>query len=333
MPITLRPLTAGHRPKIDGALTVAGQYTIWRDLEICYIGWMTRETEITGSAPGDLPLSKTLNITGTNIKLINCVIHDLSGPGAGAAAVDLEMYGCLIYNNGWNAPDRGHGHGAYLQNLTGTKRFRNCVFAQGYSEWGVHAYTESGSIQGFEFEDVIHFPPRFLVGGYTPVDRLTLRRCHLRGGLQIGYQESETNGSATLENVTAVDALTTSGDWGTGNERITQSGNRFSASGLNETHVIANEYDDDRATVVIYNAALADTVDVDLSALPLTVGREYVLRNAQNYFGDTPISFTYTGLAVAVSMTGWTVAVPIGASEPLVASSFPAFGCFLLEAA
>jgi len=330
--IAVRPLSA-NRPRLNGSLTVNGAFTEWRDLEICYTGWTTRQSDEAGAAPSDIPLSRALAVNGEGVRFVNCVIHDLAVVGCWTPAVDAEFYGCLIYNIGWQGTDTGHGHAMYTQNATGTKRFRNCVFGKGYSLWGVHAYTESGSIQGFEFEDCVHYPARFLVGGGQPVDRLTIRRSHLLGALQLGYLPETIHGSATLESVTAAGALDTPGDWGTGDERITQADCRFSASGLNEVYVTANEYDDDRAKIVIYNAALANTVDVDFSALPLTIGREYVLRNAQDYFAAGAQTFTYTGAAVAVGVASGSVAVPIGSDAPLTASTLPAWGCFILERA
>jgi hypothetical protein len=202
------------------------------------------------------------------------------------------------------------------------------VFAQGYSYYGVHAYTQGGFLTGFLFEDVVNYPPRFLVGGYTPVDDLTIRRAYLYGMLNLGFSAIE-NGSAALENVTAAGALGIAGSWGVGNARITQSGCRYNVTGLNEVHITANEYDDDRAQIVIYNAAQVASIDLDLSALPLTVGREYVLRNAQKY--DEGYAFTFTGGTVTLPLIGWGVAVPVGADGILTGNTLPAFGVFVLE--
>jgi hypothetical protein len=33
---------------------------------------------------------------------------------------DNEVYGCLIYYNGYDATDRGHGHGIYSANAPPT---------------------------------------------------------------------------------------------------------------------------------------------------------------------------------------------------------------------
>jgi hypothetical protein len=319
----------GARVVIDGSLTVDGDYVQFRNVEVTYSAWLARATTEAGSSPSDIPHTKALTLNGVGCKFINGAIHNTGGTGWWTPSVDSELYGSVMYNNGWQGPDRGHGHGVYMQNDTGTKRLRACVFAQGYSPYGIHAYTQSGSIQGFEIEDIAHYPNALLVGGLEPVDRLTIRRAHLLGTLQLGYGESEVNGEATLEDVTATGELLTIGDWGFGYENITQSGNRFEAAGLDEIHIIPNVYDDDRAIVIVYNAAQELVITLDLSVLPLTVGREYVLRNWQKY--DEGYAFIYTGAEIAIPMQGWGVAVPVGASEPLADSSFPSFGAFLLE--
>jgi hypothetical protein len=100
--------------------------------------------------------------------------------------VDGEVYGCIIYHNGWQGEgkDRGRGHGIYTQNETGTKRlFDNIIFDQ-YG-WGIHAYTQGGSIKGFHIEGNIIFnngsPTRqnaryenILVGGFKPAERVAI---------------------------------------------------------------------------------------------------------------------------------------------------------------
>ena len=66
---------------------------------------------------------------GTGTKIINLVIHDTGqGIGAWKQGYNNEYYGNIIYNNGWDAPDRLHGHGAYTQNNTGFKIFEDNIF-------------------------------------------------------------------------------------------------------------------------------------------------------------------------------------------------------------
>lgn len=95
--------------------------------------------------------------------------------------------------------------------------------------------------------------------------------------------------------------------------------------------VISNEFDDDKGIIVIGNFSGSSSVTVDLSSLPLTIGRDYKLLNGQN--PSESYAFTYTGAAITVPMTGWTVSEPLGLEDdsmPEVASIFPVHGAFYL---
>lgn len=50
-------------------------------------------------------------------KLINCVVHDLGNAiFVSYQSTNAEVYGCVMYNNGYQLSDRGHGHNLYVQN-------------------------------------------------------------------------------------------------------------------------------------------------------------------------------------------------------------------------
>ncbi len=183
-PITVRAYP-GERVTLDCAdraqalpmITINGSNTRFRDFEIT-----CSDPDRTKTRPAGVGLF------GPNTKLINLVIHDAGvGVGAWTPAIDAEIYGCLIYHNGWqlDQKDRGHGHGIYAQNDAGTKRgVDNIVFDQ-YG-FGIHAYTENGSIKGFHFDGNTVFGsgalaipagtyyPNILVGGFKPSERVTL---------------------------------------------------------------------------------------------------------------------------------------------------------------
>lgn len=83
---------------------------------------------------------------GVNLKLINCVIHDCAqGIGWWSEIVGAEIYGCIIYNNGWDALDRKHGHGLYTQNESQVfthgqwKYYNNNMFIDNWV-YGIHAF-------------------------------------------------------------------------------------------------------------------------------------------------------------------------------------------------
>jgi hypothetical protein len=132
----------GERAIIDGQIIVNGGYT-W------FWGF-----EILNSDLGDPEIIGMNVLSAPGIKLINLISHDHSGVGiaAWAPAMDTEVYGCLVYNNGrmGSAPGR-HGHGFYSQNASGTKRFIDNIVFNNYA-WNVHFYTEAGTLNNFYLE-------------------------------------------------------------------------------------------------------------------------------------------------------------------------------------
>ncbi|MEQ1747372.1 MAG: T9SS type A sorting domain-containing protein [Saprospiraceae bacterium] len=96
---------------------------------------------------------------GTGIRFINLVVHDTgSGLGPFSGCVGCEVYGCVIFYNGWSHLGvRGHGEGMYGQNDSPTKFIRdNIVFKQFDS--GIILYgTANSTINNFHLEGNIVF--------------------------------------------------------------------------------------------------------------------------------------------------------------------------------
>jgi hypothetical protein len=98
-----------------------------------------------------------VNVFAPRTKFINLTIHDVAtGIGFWQGAVDSEVYGCIIYHNGVVDTQRGHGHGLYIQNQTGTKLIENVITFNNFST-GMKAYTEGGYIIGINFKGIISF--------------------------------------------------------------------------------------------------------------------------------------------------------------------------------
>ena len=144
----------------------------------------------TGSNPADARGSG-VGMYAEGVKLINLVVHDTGvGVGNWSPAPDGEVYGCIIFYNGWDAPDRGHGHGIYAQNETGKKYLTDNVIFRQFS-YGIHAYTEGGKIDNFEVESAIScsttakpsaqsgFATDILVGGLQVAQAPPERERHL----------------------------------------------------------------------------------------------------------------------------------------------------------
>ncbi|MGA2659825.1 MAG: hypothetical protein ABSH34_20165 [Verrucomicrobiota bacterium] len=174
----------GERATLDctlsntAVLTVNGAWTWYWGFEVC-----NTSPDRTGAR------GTGLNILGPDIKIIDVVVHDAGvGIGFWSTATRSEIYGCLIYFNGWQgAPtDRGHGHAIYTQNNQDRKFIReNVMFDQfGY---GLHAYTEGGALEGFDFEGNVAFNngvltreglhyDNYLIGGFKPARNIALRQ-------------------------------------------------------------------------------------------------------------------------------------------------------------
>jgi len=214
-PITVRALpgeraTVDCKPrdvKDDGLFTVKGAWTHFWGLEFTCSD-PQRVTREKGSWPEDIRRGG-INSLGSHIKFINLIVHDTAG-GFGFWGNDRdgeggEIYGCLVYHNGWNGPDRGHGHGIYAQNARGIKRIVDNVLFNQFSH-GIHCYgSEKAFLQGFHIEGNAIFnngslsgPNErtldLLVGGGTAIDRLTVLNNYIYGsGLRLGYASDVRN--------------------------------------------------------------------------------------------------------------------------------------------
>jgi len=83
-------------------------------------------------------------VNASHIKLVNLIVHD-GGIGfyTFSEPLDIEIYGCLAYNNGWQESVFGNGHGIYAKSSSGPVYLReNILFNQfGY---GIHIFTIAG---------------------------------------------------------------------------------------------------------------------------------------------------------------------------------------------
>jgi hypothetical protein len=166
-------IDAGPLSETVGALTVRGEWTHFQDIEL-----MSSALHRTSSRPHGLL------VYASNTKYINLVVHDV-GVAIYTAddAANVEIYGCIIYNNGWETT-RGNGHAVYIKNSTGSKIVRdNITFNQfGY---GLHGYTNlrTGRLYGLTFDGNVSFnngslsanpsanTANVLLGGQQPVER------------------------------------------------------------------------------------------------------------------------------------------------------------------
>lgn len=212
-PIHVRAVPGG-RATIDGGLVVQEPSAhLWvRDLEILVSEnfSMPREIDEPGSHPEryNRPWGGLHLHGGTGSRYINLVIHDCAqGISAWVGAKDVEIYGCLIYENGWKAPDRGHGHAIYTQNRDGIKTIRHSILSAKYpGSYTLHAYGSARAyVDNYVVEENIAYGEGpFLVGGGRPSRNIRVAGNVLSGvSLRVGYDAPHNESCEVRDNVIA----------------------------------------------------------------------------------------------------------------------------------
>lgn len=185
-PVVLRAYP-GERVVLDGrgfspkaVLTIEGEWAWYWGLEVT-----NSDPQRTVGTPGsNTPENRGGGIAmmGPNTKVINCIVHDAGvGVGQGKGIPNTEVYGTVIYNNGWRAPDRTHGHSIYSQNSTGEKWIRETILFNPFS-FNMHIYgSKNAALDHFRLEGNVGFNGRWLIGGDAPVRDLVMRENLLYG--------------------------------------------------------------------------------------------------------------------------------------------------------
>lgn len=323
-----------------------------------------RTTAETGSIPTDLNRAYSFYIEGPRTRFINNIVHDAAqGFGFWTPAVNAELYGNLVYYNGWEAPDRGHGHGIYAQNDTGLKYIANNFVFKNFG-WGLHAYTQGGRINNIMTEENTFFESGalsvagrtldMLHGGYQIAQNPILfnnatymtqtDNDGLGGALGLGYVAGCDRATVANNYFAAKSAIDLSSDcphteiknnlfYGTapGSMSTDYPDNTYTSSAPDSNNIISrqNTYEPNKIYMTIYNWENTDSVAADLSDL-LVAGDTYEIYDVQNYFGDPITSGTYSGTTLDVPMTSTAVSEAVGNGTVDSTHTEKEFGSFIL---
>lgn len=324
-PVTVRAYP-GERATIDGGLQTSGtpRHVRIQDLEIIVSENFThsRTSSQSGSFATDLnrPAGGVQLTTGDDIKLINNIVHANTASGIGFWAPlsgESELYGNLIYDNGWIGPDAPHGHGIYAQNEPGDwKHIRDNIIFDSYST-AVQVYGSHGKLDQFVFQrnffpaSITHSGP-FLVGGGGVADHIMVSdnvfyENHLLIGYGAGADDVVVSGNTLIGSVGLPGGNVTN---------LTQSDNFIWKDGwparIDGVQVPVptspsiflnlNVYDSNRANLAIMALQGETTAQVDLGSL-LESGDTFHLKDPADFFGDPVYVGTYTGSPVSVPLT------------------------------
>lgn len=153
----IAPFTFIGQPGVTiGPISINGQYTIWQDCDFGWNGWTTRYSSQPGSNPTNEFGWARFICAGKGTILRRCTIHDFADVGWGIGASDSLWEDCISYNNGWDADDRAHGHGFYIQNDNqGPKTMRRHVSLMNYATPGKIFTATSAALENVTLEDCV----------------------------------------------------------------------------------------------------------------------------------------------------------------------------------
>jgi hypothetical protein len=308
-PIHVRPAPK-ERAIIDGGLAVQNPSAhVWvRDLEILVSEPQPEKPVSAGSFPGDFKRPwGGLNVDGgKDCKYIHLVIHECrQGISLWSAAVDTEVYGCIIYDNGWPAVDRGHGHAIYTQTKDGVTAIRDCIMTGGHG-FTMHAYgSKNAYVDNYVIEGNIAYNANtFLVGGGRPSKNIRVRGNYLFGlPMQIGYtapynEDCEVQGNVIVNGGLSINKY----------KKVVNEDNLVldkKDARPREARVIVrpSKYEPARAHLALFNWDKQPTVNVDAGTL-LKNGDRYRLLNPRDPFGKAVQTGTYDGNPIRVPVQG-----------------------------
>ncbi len=348
----------GERVRIDGPLTITGQYIDWIGTEHFDSAFTDRSTGGSGHRDG-------VTINGENNRLINCIIHDFGqGIKSSAVAGDVEFIGCIVYHCGW---DSQLGHGTYPQNAgPGYKTFKDCILFDNFG-YNFHVWGSAGEMNNFRLEgntsfnagiwgqgywlNNIQVSGQAASNGHRIIDNMTYSGPGKYWGRnQIGYgtgnpvtnvqmtgnffacEPVQGGDQMTMALINCVPDVMTSNTFCGRVENVgTVAGNTYNSAGQygNRAFLRANPIDPNRANLTVYNQSQANRVSVDVSGI-FANGDTIAARNVQDYWNDTQsLIVADGGIAIDMQAANRTVESPQGWTAP--ASTFPAFGAFVLE--
>ena len=256
-----------------------------------------RDFEISG-ATGIGSANILLNAPYT--KYINLILHDAKyAIYSNSSATESELYGLVVYNGG-QGPNL-HAGVRLLNDGPLYKTIEESIFAHNAGE-GLAAYTVTVPVK----------VARFLKA---------------EGNIFISNQNGEVFNSI---NNNAVDQILLQDNYFLNSfmHAVTNLADRV-VPPLPTRVVRQNKYDPNRAHIIISNPSGAASVNVDISSLNWPAGATYVLRNAENYFGDT-IPGTVSGSTINIPVTGRSVATVSNVYGGWGTTSFPQMGAFVI---
>ena len=315
-----------------------------------------RVSKESGQWPSDLQRGTGVASRGSHIKLINLTVHDMArGFEVNEDSIGTEIYGNLIYNNGWEGLGGvAQGNGIDTRNQLGFRRLVDNIifnqFSNGIAMFGkfVDNITVEGNVvfnNGSISSKGVTESRNILFGGAvlanTPVVKSNVT---YNGQTNLGYAAGCTNSTVTDNYFAAPLVWVKCSGTVKGNVLYDPSANGYGTFPTeypdNTFHnarptgtvirVRPNQYEPGRANIVVLNWDKRTETDVDLSQAGLATGDRFEIRDAQNYFGGAVASGTFNGAPVNLPLTRTTVAQPVGNGSTAARHTLPDLGTYVV---
>lgn len=180
-------------------ITVTGSFTWYSDFEITNSERGSRITAVSGSNISETRGSG-IDDQGLGTKLINLIIHDTGqGISSFSSGRESEYYGNVVYNNGREAPDRLHGHGAYVQNNSPFKKFEDNLFFNGFGSNSQMYGSSEAFCRNITWIGNVMFNGSMVWSGPS-IENLLVRENHFYNQhFKVGYEVNPQNTDADIQ--------------------------------------------------------------------------------------------------------------------------------------
>jgi hypothetical protein len=142
-------IDVGKKRTTGSGITINGSYTWFVGIHLTSSS-LIRKSDASNGFPA-IPYESGISVFGDNNKIINCWIYDVVGGGLELwrSGLNLEVYGCVIFNNGSQDVSRGTGHGMYIQHdqTDQPKIIENNYIFQNASQ-GINIFTTNPANKG-----------------------------------------------------------------------------------------------------------------------------------------------------------------------------------------
>ena len=317
-----------------------------------------RSSKEPGPWPSDLRRGTGVGSRGTNLKFINLVVHDAArGFEVNADSAGTEVYGNLIYFNGWETPDGGaQGNGIETQNVGGSRRIADNIIFHQFSHGIIvsgkpldnvildgNTIFSNGSISR---KGVMESRNVLLGAGLVANKPVVTNNAIYDGQTNLGYDAGCANATVTgnyfagpliwvkcagdmRDNVVYDPYVTASGYGALSTQFPSNTYHTTRPSGV-VVRIRPNEYERGRATLTIFNWDRKSEVSVNLAEAGLAVGDRFEIRDVQNYFGKPAAEGTYKGGTIDLPMDMTEISTPVGGVPSAPKHTLPEMGTFIV---